>query len=81
MTGLELPIDIAYNWNDPSIVAYNDVAAVLDGCSRCTDTGVVKAKSILIATIPLGVVCLFFAVVTCIYARPPRPNRAAVAPV
>lgn len=25
ITGLELPIDIAYNWNNPYNVAYNDV--------------------------------------------------------
>lgn len=81
VTGLELPIDIAYNWNNPSIVAYEDTADTLDGCSGCTDTGDIKAKSLLIATIPLGVVCLFLALVTCIYATPPRPNRAAVAPV
>lgn len=75
-----LLIDINYNWNNPYNIAYNDVASVLDGCSGCTDTGDDKAKSLLIASIPLGVVCLFFALMACIYSRPPRPNRATVAP-
>ena len=75
-----LLIDISYNWNNPYNVAYNDISGVLDGCSGCTDTGDDKAKSLLIASIPLGVVCLAFALVACIYNRPPRPNRSAVAP-
>lgn len=75
-----LLIDISYNWNNPYNAAYNDVSGVLDGCSGCTDTGDDKAKSLLIASIPVGVACLFFAAVACIYNSAPRPNRGAVAP-
>lgn len=75
-----LLIDISYNWNNPYNVAYNDASGVLDGCSGCTDTGDDKAKSLLIASIPVGAACLFFAIVACIYHRAPRPNRGAVAP-
>ena len=52
-TGLNLPIDIRYNWRNPSSVAYNNV---LDECSSCSSTGHTAGKNLIIVSIALAVV-------------------------
>ena len=76
-TGLNLPIDIAYNWRNPSEVAYADL---LDGCSGCTSIGHQTAWNLVIASIAVAALCVVVAVLGCTYKRP-SPFRAAVAPV
>lgn len=75
-TGLQLPIDIRYNWRNPSSVNFDNVAY---WCSGCVNPSHKAAMSVLIATIPLTVLCVAVAVVGFTYKRP-RPARAAVAP-
>jgi len=54
-TGLKLPIDIRYNWRNPSSVAYKNM---LDECSGCSSTGHNAAKNLIIASTALAVVCI-----------------------
>jgi len=83
-TGLNLPIDIRYNWRNPSNVAYNNV---LDECSGCSSTGHNAAKNLIIVGIALAVVCVVgvVAVVGSTYnwgnwCKRLRTVRAAVSP-
>ena len=80
-TGLNLPIDIRYNWRNPSSVAYNNV---LDECSGCSSTGHSAAKNLIIASIALAVVCIVGVVAmvgsTYNWCKRLQTVRAAVSP-
>ena len=80
-TGLNLPIDIRYNWRNPSSVAYNNV---LDDCSGCSSTGHTAAKNLIVTSAALAVVCIVgvVAVVGSTYnwCKRLRTVRAAVSP-
>ena len=80
-TGLNLAIDIRYNWRNPSSVAYKNV---LDECSGCSSIGHSAAKNLIIASIALAVIYIvgIVAVVGSTYnwCKRLRTVRAAVSP-